>query len=236
MAQTVLKWHGHACFEVETKNKRIIVDPFITGNPKADITKEEVKADIVLVTHGHSDHLGDAVEIAMKNGATLVTMVELGWALQAKHPDLKVHAINYSGTVNVGGIAITSVLAFHTSSLEGGYAGNPMGIVFGDSLKIYHAGDTGVFKDMELIRELYHPQISLLPIGGYYTMHVKEATYAASMLRSKYTVPMHYNTFDAIKSDPAIFKSNVEKAGYSSVIIAEIGKEIKFDDSGNRLD
>ena len=101
---------------------------------------------------------------------------------------------------------------------------------------VIETGDTGVFKDMELIRELYHPQISLLPIGGYYTMHVKEATYAASMLRSKYTIPMHYNTFDAIRSDPVLFKNNVEKAGYSSVIIAEVGKEIKFDDSGNRLD
>ncbi len=236
MTETVLKWHGHACFDVTTAGSKIIIDPFLTGNPKADIKKEDVKADIVLVTHAHSDHLGDAVEIALKNDATLVTMVELGWTLQEKHSDLKVHAINYSGTVRIGKISITAVNALHTSSLDGQYAGNPMGLVFGDKFKIYHAGDTGVFGDMELIRDLYHPEVSLLPIGGYYTMHVKEATLAASLLKSKYTIPMHYNTFDAIKSDPNLFKSEVEKTGNSTVIIAEVGKEIRFDESGKRLD
>ncbi len=234
MPETKITWHGHACFEIDN-GKKILIDPFITENPSSDLDKNAVFPDIIVVTHGHSDHLGDAVEIALRAQVPLVTMVELAWTLKSEFPDLKVEGINYSGSVTVSGIRITSVMAAHSSSYKDKNVGPPMGVVMGNGFKIYHAGDTGVFRDMKTIRDLYHPAVSLLPIGGYYTMSATEAAYAVSMLKSRYTIPMHYNTFDLVRSDPEEFRNMVNEHGGSEVLIAQVGKGISFGEDGKLL-
>lgn len=229
MAENVeITWHGHACFTLDF-GKKVLVDPFIEGNPKAKIKKEDVKADVVVVTHGHSDHLGDAVEIARRNKAPIVTFVELGWMISSENEDLDVRAINYSGSTEVDGIRITAVPALHSSSVDGKYAGNPAGMVISDGITVYHAGDTGVFGDMSIIADLYKPDVSLLPIGGFFTMSEVEATYAAGLLKSPYFIPMHYNTFDLIKADPEKFKRETEEKHQVNVLVPEIEEVVRID-------
>ncbi len=223
-----ITWHGHASFTLDF-GKKVVIDPFIEGNPKAQIKKEDVKADVVVVTHGHSDHLGNAVEIARKNKAPIVTFVELGWMLNEQNEDLDIRAINYSGSTEVQGIRITAVPAFHSSSLDGKYAGNPAGMVISDGITVYHAGDTGVFGDMSIIADLYHPDVSLLPIGGFYTMSEYEATYAVGLLKSPYVIPMHYNTFDLIKADPQRFKKTTEEKHQVNVLVPRVEEVVRID-------
>ncbi|WP_188681646.1 metal-dependent hydrolase [Thermogymnomonas acidicola] len=214
-----LTWHGHACFTIDT-GKKVVVDPFIEGNPVAKVKKDDIKADAVVISHGHFDHVGDAVYIARKNKAPIVTMVELAWILGEENKDVQVIGINLSGSTEVNGIRFTAVPAYHSTGYNGKYGGAASGFVIEhNGFTLYHAGDTGVFKDMELIGELYRPQISMLPIGGFYTMSPREAAYAVKMLRSKVTIPMHYNTFDAIKQDPQKFKVEAEKNGTRVVIM-----------------
>jgi L-ascorbate metabolism protein UlaG (beta-lactamase superfamily) len=215
--------------------KKVIIDPFLEGNPVAKIKPDSVKVDMVAVTHGHFDHVADAVKIALKNSAPLVTMVELAGILEEENKDLNAIGINLSGSTMVDGIKFTSVPAFHSSGYNGKYGGSPMGIIVTDGLKLYHAGDTGVFKDMEVIRDLYKPDISLLPIGGYFTMGIPEALYASRMLGSKYVIPMHYNTFDAIRQDPNKFVEGFKDLKGQHALLAEIEKPIMFDKNGNKL-
>jgi L-ascorbate metabolism protein UlaG (beta-lactamase superfamily) len=222
-----VRWHGHACFTLDF-GKKVIVDPFITGNPVARIKKEDVKADLVVVTHGHSDHVGDAVYIAKKNNAPLITMVELAWILEEENEGINAVGINYSGHYNVDGIRVTAVLATHSAGYNGKYAGGPTGMIIEDGISVYHAGDTGVFKDMELIGEMYRPDVSLLPIGGHYTMGPHEAAIAAGMLKSPNFVPMHYNTFDLIKQNPEEFKKEAEKHKDVKVRIMKVEEEVTF--------
>lgn len=228
-----VRWHGHAAFTVGM-TKRILIDPFFDQNPMAKVKKDDVKADIVLVTHAHFDHLGNAVEIARKNHATVVCMVELAWTLQEEFKDVKFVGINLSGSTVVDGVRIHAVPAFHSSGYNGKYAGPPMGVVVEDGLTLYHAGDTGVFGDMTLIKELYHPAISLIPIGGFYTMGIQEAVKAVKLLDSRYTIPMHYNTFDLIKANPEEFKSKAQSQD-NSIIVMKVEEEVKFDSTGRRL-
>ncbi|QRF74692.1 metal-dependent hydrolase [Thermoplasmatales archaeon] len=226
--KVLVKWHGHACFTLDF-GKKVVVDPFITGNPSAKIKKEDIKADLVVVTHGHSDHVGDSVYIAKKNGVPLVTMVELAWILEEENKDLNAIGINYSGNTKVDGIKVSAVLATHSSGYNGKYAGGPTGMIIENGVSVYHAGDTGVFKDMELIGEMYHPDVALLPIGGHYTMSPHEAAIAAGMIKAPAVVPMHYNTFDLIKQDPAEFKKEAEENHKVKVSIMKVEEELSFD-------
>jgi L-ascorbate metabolism protein UlaG (beta-lactamase superfamily) len=207
VAETTLTWLGHASFRLDTADgKRIYVDPFLNGNPKCPEAEQNPdRADVIALTHGHGDHVGDTVEIAKKTGATVVAPVELADWLQSKQGLEKVRDPNKGGTTDVDGIRFTLTNAFHSSSNNSGeYMGEPCGIVvtLSDGKSVYFAGDTCVFGDMQLIGRLYSPDVAVLPIGDHYTMGPKEASLAIELLGVKRVVPCHYGTFPALTGTP----------------------------------
>jgi L-ascorbate metabolism protein UlaG (beta-lactamase superfamily) len=208
MADTTLTWLGHSAFRLDTSGgKRIYIDPFLNGNPKCpEDEREPERADIVAVTHGHGDHVGDTVDIAKKHGSTVVAIVELsGWLGKQGVDDDKMPAPNKGGTVDVGGVKFTVVNAFHTGSApDGSYGGDPAGFVVTteDGKKLYFAGDTCVFGDMQLIGRIYEPDVAIVPIGDHYTMGPKEASVAIELLGVKRVVPCHWGTFGLLTGTP----------------------------------
>jgi L-ascorbate metabolism protein UlaG (beta-lactamase superfamily) len=208
MADTTLTWLGHSAFRLDTSGgKRIYIDPFLNGNPKCpEDEREPERADIVAVTHGHGDHVGDTVDIAKKHGSTVVAIVELsGWLGKQGVDDDKMPAPNKGGTVDVGGVKFTVVNAFHTGSApDGSYGGESAGFVVTteDGKKLYFAGDTCVFGDMQLIGRIYEPDVAIVPIGDHYTMGPKEASVAIELLGVKRVVPCHWGTFGLLTGTP----------------------------------
>lgn len=226
-----INWYGHACFLLEG-SKRVLIDPFLTGNPLAPVKPSEVKADIVLVTHGHGDHLGDAVEIAKNNDCPVVAIHELSRILSQK--GVEAVGMNIGGTARLSGISITMVKAFHSADVEEDgemiSAGDPAGFVVDmDGKRVYHCGDTDVFMDMTLIGELYKPDVMLVPIGGWYTMGIEEAVKAVELVKPKYAIPMHYNTFPVIEANPEEFKRKAEeRVDGLEVIILKPGESFEI--------
>jgi L-ascorbate metabolism protein UlaG (beta-lactamase superfamily) len=210
-------WLGHATFVFRSPNgKRIILDPWVTGNPACPESARRVgELDLMLVTHGHSDHTGDAVSIARSSGADVVAPYETAVWLQSKGLQ-KVTGMNPGGTVRMHGLAITMVPAIYSSSVdeEGKtrYLGIASGyvIAFENNLTVYFAGDTCVFGDMRLIGELYKPAIGFLPIGDLYTMGPEQAAKACELLGIRQVVPMHYGTFPALTGTPAKLRDLVK--------------------------
>jgi L-ascorbate metabolism protein UlaG (beta-lactamase superfamily) len=208
MAETTLTWLGHSAFRLDTAaGKRIYVDPFLNGNPKCpENEREPERADIVAVTHGHGDHVGDAVDIAKKHGSTVVAIVELsGWIGKQGVDDDKLPGPNKGGTVDVDGVKFTVVNAFHTGSApDGSYGGDPAGFVVTteDGKVLYFAGDTCLFGDMQLIGRVYKPDVAIVPIGDHYTMGPKEASVAIELLGVKRVVPCHWGTFGLLTGTP----------------------------------
>ena len=208
MADTTLTWLGHSAFRLDTSaGKRVYVDPFLNGNPKCpEDEREPERADIVAVTHGHGDHVGDSVDIAKKHGSTVVAIVELsGWLGKQGVDDDKLPSPNKGGTVDVDGVKFTVVNAFHTGSApDGSYGGDPSGFVVTteDGKRIYFAGDTCVFGDMQLIGRVYEPDVAVIPIGDHYTMGPKEASVAIDLLGVKRIVPCHWGTFGLLTGTP----------------------------------
>ncbi|CAB49422.1 metal-dependent hydrolase [Pyrococcus abyssi] len=222
-----VKFLGHAAFYIEG-SKKILIDPFLTGNPQAVAKPEDFKdVDLILVTHAHGDHIGDAGEIAKISGAKIVAMYDIANYIAEKFKGVETVGMNY-GPTEVDGVFIVQVPAWHSSS-DGKYSiGNASGfIVKLDGKTIYHAGDTYVFKDMELFSELYGPiDVALLPIGGHFTMGVKEAAKAVELLKPRTVVPMHYNTWPPISADPEEFKKLVgDKA---KVVVLKPGEELEL--------
>jgi L-ascorbate metabolism protein UlaG (beta-lactamase superfamily) len=205
-----ITWLGHATFRVETpQGKTVLIDPWVTGNPKCpEKEKSFSRVDVMLCTHGHGDHIGDAVEIAKKHDPMVVGIYELCSWLENKGVK-RVSGMNKGGTQTVGDIKVTMVHAEHSSGIEDGgqvfYGGEAAGYVieFSNGVKIYHAGDTCVFGDMAIIREIYAPEVCMLPIGDHYTMGPREAAYACKLLRPKTVIPMHYGTFPVLTGTPA---------------------------------
>ena len=197
-----LTWLGHATFKFETEGKTFLIDPWVDSNPACpDELKTFDRLDVMYITHGHWDHTEDAVPIAKKHTPTVVTMIEVAKWLESKGVQNTI-GMNKGGTVTVDGVKATMVTANHSSSVteEDGttiYTGEPAGFVleFANGYKIYHAGDTNVFSDMEIIGELYKPDLALLPIGGHFTMGPREAAYAVKLLKVPAILPMHYGTF-----------------------------------------
>ncbi len=211
-----LTWLGHATFKIGTPaGKTLLIDPWVMGNPKCPDTEKDLKkVDVMLCTHGHGDHIGDAVEIAKKYNPQIVGMPELLTWLKSKGAK-QILPMNKGGTQTVGDVEITMLDARHSSGIQDGndmvYGGEPCGYVieFENSLKIYHAGDTCVFGDMQIIRDIYAPDIALLPIGDHYTMGPREAAYACNLLKPKTVIPMHFGTFPQLTGTPAELKTFV---------------------------
>ncbi len=218
-------WFGHAAFKIEIANRIVLVDPWLSGNPTSLIKASEItKADIVYVTHDHGDHLGDAIDICKRTGATFVANIELGDF--AKENGVKnVEGLNIGGSVEVKGIRLLITQALHTDS-----RGAPTGVIVeGEGKRVYHAGDTGLFGDMSLIGELYKPDVALIPIGGYYTMGAKEAAEAVKMLKPKAVIPMHYKTFPVLaQSADAFVKIVKEKVPKVKVVTLKPGESYQF--------
>jgi L-ascorbate metabolism protein UlaG (beta-lactamase superfamily) len=207
-----LTWLGHATFRLDSPGgKRIYVDPFLNGNPKCPETEREPeRVDVIAITHAHSDHVGDTVELAKKHSPTVVALVELSMWLNGQGVDEgKLPAPNKGGTVDVEGVKFTLTNAFHSAATaDGSYGGEAAGIVVGleDGTTVYFAGDTCVFGDMQLIARIYRPDVVVLPIGGHYTMDPKEAAVALELLGAKRCVPCHYGTFPVLKGTPQELK------------------------------
>jgi L-ascorbate metabolism protein UlaG (beta-lactamase superfamily) len=213
-----ITWLGHACFVIEGK-KKVLIDPFLTGNPMATVKPGDLDVDVILVTHGHLDHLGDSVEISKRCGSPIVAIYELSNVLAKK--GCETIGMNIGGTLNFEGVKITMVKAEHSADVVGEEivsGGKAVGFVIEDDMTIYHAGDTDVFMDMVLIRELYSPNVALLPIGGFYTMDPKSALKAIELLKPEIVIPMHYNTFPPIRQNPEEFKEKAEELGVKVII------------------
>jgi L-ascorbate metabolism protein UlaG (beta-lactamase superfamily) len=201
-----LTWLGHASFRLDTdEGKRVYVDPWLSGPTCPAAERDPERADLIAVTHGHGDHVGDVVALQQKLGCKVAGMVELmGWVAGNGVPEDAVIAFNKGGTVEIEGVRLTLTNAFHSSSApDGTYAGEPAGIVVrADSTSIYFAGDTCVFGDMELIARLYRPQVAVLPIGDHYTMGPEEAAVALELLGHPRCVPCHWGTFPLLTGTP----------------------------------
>src|SRR5579862_2866063 len=204
-----ITWLGHATFRFETPGgKTILIDPWVMGNPACPESEKNLKKlDVMLCTHGHFDHIGDAVEIAKKLNPTVVGIPELcGWL--GKKGVKNLAEMNKGGTQTVADIKVTMVHADHSCGIKDGdelvYGGEACGYVieFSNGLKIYHAGDTNVFGDMAIIRDLYAPDIVMLPVGDHYTMSPREAAYACNLLKAKTVIPMHFGTFPVLTGKP----------------------------------
>lgn len=216
-----LTWLGHACVLL-TGSKKVLIDPFVEGRSVIF-----TRPDIVAVTHGHEDHLGETVALGKKT----VAITEIAKYLKTK--GLPVEGMNIGGTAQVDGVSFTMTQAVHSSWIEeagaGFYGGTAAGFVIGmDGLRIYHAGDTALFSDMRLIGDLYHPDIALLPIGGRYTMGIPEAMIAANFIGAKTVIPIHYNTWDKIAADPLVFKESVERTTDIRVTVLQPGDSLEL--------
>lgn len=211
-----LSFHGQSTIYFEANGKKVIVDPFITGNGQSDLDANAIEVDYIILTHGHGDHFGDTVELANRNNATVIGSAELGDYLTTNKNVENVRPMNIGGKAEFEFGTVKFVQAFHSSSLtdDNGipvYLGMPMGVIIEvEGKTIYHTGDTGLFSDMKLIAERHPVDVCFVPIGDNFTMGIDDASYAINtFIKPKITVPVHYDTFELIEQDPNEFKSAV---------------------------
>jgi L-ascorbate metabolism protein UlaG (beta-lactamase superfamily) len=211
-----------------TGRNKVLVDPFLSGNEAAPVKPDEIDCDIICVTHGHGDHIGDAVEIGKRTSAPIVAIFEVAmycsqWA--------DVFGMNKGGTTKIKETSIKMVNAVHSSGIPPSEfkhsGGEAAAFVIDTEKKVYHAGDTALFTDMQVIGEFDQPEVAILPIGDLYTMGVREAAIATTWIKPKFVLPMHYNTWPKVQQDPKEFKKLVESMSNTKVLIPELGEEVE---------
>ncbi|CAA9491420.1 MAG: metal dependent hydrolase(EC:3.-) [uncultured Solirubrobacteraceae bacterium] len=218
-----IRWLGHSAFALEADGRTVLVDPFLTGNPSAAASAEEVAADAILLTHGHADHLGDTVAIAKRTGAPVVAITELAGELGGEGIDVR--DPNLGGTVDLGIASVRLVPAWHTATSPNGTVHTPAGLVIEmGGMRIYHLGDTALFSDLALPAKRGHIDVALMCIGGHYTMDRFDAVVAAEWVKADQIIPCHFNTFPPIETDAQAFRSDVQNAGFAQVVVLEPGQ------------
>ncbi|SHI85068.1 metal-dependent hydrolase [Lutispora thermophila] len=218
-----IKFIGHACFLIEEGEYSLLFDPFISDNPLAAVKESEVNPTHIFVSHYHGDHKGDALDIAKRTNATIFSTNEIGAEFRKSHNNVMAGHIGGKAKTEFGSVKFFQ--AFHGSGIEGGHACGFVVDFMGK--KIYHAGDTSLTKDMELLKS-YNIHVALLPIGDFYTMGPEDALEAVKMIKPKYVIPMHYNTFPVIKQDPEVFAKAVKEETFTRAIVLNPGDQVEI--------
>ncbi len=218
-----LEYYGHAAFLMDTGKERLLFDPFLSGNAGASIRPEDVRCDYILLSHAHSDHFGDAAEIAARTGAAVVAIPEV-LGLFERAP--KAYPMNIGGTATLSFGKVTMTQALHSAGVAGGVACGFL-LQFTDGPVVYYSGDTGLFGDMALIGQKAAIDYAILPIGDNYTMGPEDAAAAAKLLGASHAVPIHYNTWPVIAQDPKTFAALCEASGISACVVP-IGGELEL--------
>jgi L-ascorbate metabolism protein UlaG (beta-lactamase superfamily) len=218
-----IRFLGHAAFTLQDGDTTLLIDPFLTGNPKAAATADEMNPAAILLTHGHQDHFGDTVEIAKRTGAPVVAITEIAGELSDE--GVEVRDCNLGGTASFDWGWVKLVPAWHTSTTPKGTVSTPAGLLisFGGKI-VYHLGDTCLFSDLKLVGKRHQIDVALMCIGGHYTMDRHDAVDAADFVGAKTIIPCHYNTFPPIETDVGAFQTDVEKALDATVVVLEPGQ------------
>ncbi len=227
-----IRWLGHAAFKIKTPGGKVIfIDPWLENPSAPQDAKQVERADLIILTHGHFDHVGNTLELATMTKASVVSNFEISIFLKSKGlPDDKAIGMNHSGSIQIEGIVLTMVQAIHSSGIsdgdriiEGGVAAGFI-IRLEDGYTLYHTGDTGLFGDMKVIAKLYRPQVVMMCIGGFYTMSPVEAAEAVKLLRPKMVIPMHFGTFPALSGTPEALRKLIPKSVKTNVMALKPGE------------
>jgi L-ascorbate metabolism protein UlaG (beta-lactamase superfamily) len=224
-----ITWLAHSCFEL-FGSLNILIDPFIASNSLAPKKLIDINPDVIAITHGHADHLGDAGEIARRTGCLVLGTPEVAAFLDGQ--GARAESMNIGGSFSIGKCTFHMTYALHSSGIVHEesllYGGQACGYVVNDGISVYHAGDTGIFGDMKLIGELHRPEVALIPIGDRFTMGPRDAALAVSWIRPDIAIPMHYNTKPSLEQDPADFQALVETLCDTEVVIMDVGETVEL--------